>query len=377
MSWQSVRNLALGVLLAGLAALLSLAGAEVLVRVIAPQQLMQFRPDIWMPRDTLGWTFRPNVSARINSGDGWATIYTDERGFRVGEDGRQEGHQRVVLIGDSYMAAVQVDHEETLAGLMEAELGDELGEPVEVWNTAVPAWDPPHYLIKARRLLESEEAVDLILVAVYLGNDIVDWTREAFAPRHPSPRPQLRLPRQWAWGEWIEAIARPLDSELRQRSHLHILARTATSNLRMRLGLTSSSFPREYLAEEADSPRWENTAKLLAEIDAIAHDQGVPALFFLIPPKFQVDEAGLDRHLRVFDVDPADFRIDQPNELLGQRLEERGLQVLDATSALRQAVADGALPYGEVDTHFSSEGHEITWRVIREAVVDLLQDRRD
>jgi hypothetical protein len=362
------------VLLASISLLFSLGAAEALVRIAAPQQLVQFRPDIWMPVDTLGWTFRPNVSARINTGEGWAVIYTDERGFRVGEGGAIQANRRVALIGDSFMAAIQVDHEKTVAGLMEADLAETLREPVAVWNTAVPSWDPPHYLIRARQLLQIDDQVDLLLVAVYLGNDIVGWNREAFAPRNPAPRPQFRVPRRWSSNEWIETLVRPMDSVLRQRSHLYVMARSSTTTLRMRLGLSSSRFPEEYLLSEADSPRWNNTADILEAIEKTAKHRGVPVLFVLIPPRFQVHEQMLNRHVRAFGIDRTEIRIDQPNELLGARLRDRGLRVLDPTQALRQAVMEGARPYGTVDAHFSAEGHAITWASIRGEVVGLLQD---
>jgi len=143
--------------------------------------------------------------------------------------------------------------------------------------------------------------------------------------------------------------------------------------LRMKLGLSTIYFPREYLAAEAHSPRWDNTANILAEIEDVASSHGVPTLFVLIPPQFQVDHKILDRHIRAFAIEPTKIRIDQPNELLGRRLRNRGMRVMDLTPMLREAVTDGVKPYGKVDSHFSAEGHALAWSVIKSEVVALLR----
>src|SRR5213076_68873 len=39
--------------------------AELLIRLIAPQQLVLVRPDVWEPVDTVGWMFRPNLNTTV------------------------------------------------------------------------------------------------------------------------------------------------------------------------------------------------------------------------------------------------------------------------------------------------------------------------
>jgi hypothetical protein len=279
----------------------------------------------------------------------------------------------VLLIGDSFMAALQVEHEQSLAGLMESELESVVGAPVAVWNGAVPAWDPPHYLIRAREVFAGPEPIDLVLVAVYLGNDIVDWKSDAFEARDPTPQPRARMPRRAAPAEWIDALARPLDNTLRQRSHLYVLARHGLTAIRMRAGLSTIYFPDEYLVQARNSARWDTTADILSGIAELANAREVPVLFVLIPPDFQVDPPLLHRHAAVFGIETSDIRIDQPNELLVGRLSDRGLTVLDPTPALRAAVAEGRRTHGSVDSHYTAHGHAVTWEFIRDEVVRHLE----
>src|SRR5690348_18446707 len=70
--------------------IIACVGAEILVRTIEPQQLIMDRPDIWQPRDTVGWEHRPNVKTTINTGEGAVRFRTDSEGFRVVRNGRLE-----------------------------------------------------------------------------------------------------------------------------------------------------------------------------------------------------------------------------------------------------------------------------------------------
>lgn len=346
--------------------------SEGAVRLLAPQQPMILRGDIWQPVDSLGWSHRPNVATTINTGEGTVQVFTDHRGYRVSSSGPVEAARSVLLLGDSFMAALQVEYENSLAGLMERGLREAFGEPVAIRNTGVGAWDPPHYRLKIRRALDREPA-DLVVVAVYLGNDVVVEPVDSFNPRHPTPRPQFAIPSSLSPADWIIGVAAPIDFQLRQVSHLYLLARSQLVELRMRLGLSSIHFPEEFLASEADSPRWDVTANILEDVAREAEAREIPVLFFLIPAHFQVIQEDLDRHVRAFRLDTLNISIDQPNELLATRMRERDLSVLDVTPALRRAAAEGHRPYGVVDTHFNEIGHRVTWEAIQQKVVQLLE----
>lgn len=359
------------ILLAATSVLVCLLLAEGAVRLAAPQQTLLLREDIFHAVDTLGWAHRPDIATEVNTGEGAVRIYTDHRGYRVGAEGAVEGDKTVLLLGDSFMAALQVEYEESLAGLMEVGLSEALGQTVAVRNAGVGAWDPPHYLIEIRRALAREPA-ELVVVAVYLGNDIVERGADYFPPREETPRPPFRIPFSISPAAWFDGLVRPVDFHLRSSSHLYVLARTQLVELRMRLGLSSVYFPEEYLASEADADRWDVTAEILDEVAMEAEARGVPVVFVLIPAHFQVVQEDLDRHVRAFGIDAEQIRIDQPNELLGERIRAAGWTVLDPLPALRQAHEEGVRTYGRVDTHFSAGGHRVTWDFIRDTLVERL-----
>lgn len=361
----------LALLLGGTAAAL-LAG-ELLVRWAAPQQLVLIRPDLWRPADTVGWTHRAGVDTRVNTGERTVRFVTDERGFRVAPSGRPDGDLDVLLLGDSFMAALQVEHSRSFAGIVERELSQLLDRPVAVHNAAVGGWDALHYLLRGRQLLERGD-YDLTIVSVYLGNDLVHARTDAFDPRHPEERSGLRLPSEATADELVDALARPANDWLEVRSHLFVLSKNALRSVLMRLGLTARYIPEELRRDRADDPAWDLTARILAELDDVSRSRGVPALFALAPSDYQVDPELLRRHARALGVDPSLLDAEQPNHLLGSRLRERGLRTVDLLPALR-AADEGAELYGEVDPHFSPAGHRAMWRALREPLVELLQSR--
>jgi hypothetical protein len=63
-----IKNFAAGTLLMITSIVICLACAEVGVRTIHPQQLFEFRPDLYQPVNGLGWTFRPSIETGINTG---------------------------------------------------------------------------------------------------------------------------------------------------------------------------------------------------------------------------------------------------------------------------------------------------------------------
>jgi hypothetical protein len=140
------------------AVLLMLLLSELVVRLAAPQQLIQIRPELWRSVDSLGWMKRPDVTVQMNTGERTVTIHTDRDGNRVGAAGRTEAPTQVLLVGDSFMEALQVNHEQTVAHLWEEASSRQLGRPIAVRNSGVAGWGPNQYLVRARQMLQRERS---------------------------------------------------------------------------------------------------------------------------------------------------------------------------------------------------------------------------
>jgi len=344
--------------------------AEIAIRLVAPQQLILIRPDLWQPDDTVGWLHRPNVDIQINTGERTVRVLTDAEGFRVGPDSAADQGSQILFLGDSFVEALQVEHAQSAAGVLQELVSNAFGRPVLVRNAGIGGWGPSHYALRARSLL-ARHPYDLVITAVYLGNDIVS-SPVAIAPRAPAERYRLRLPSGTNRRELTNAILRPVNDFMEVRSHLYIFVRSRLQTLRMQVGLAPIDFPRHLLVSNRNVPDWGVTADILATIDSAASSRAVPTLFVLIPAPFQVDSTNLSQYVRGFGIDPATVDIQQPNELMRAELERRGLRVFDPLPAFQDAHSHGTPLHGVVDPHFSPEGNRLLAELLVPVVVDVL-----
>ena len=369
-----VRALVVNGALLGLSLGLSFVLAEAAIRLVAPQQLVIMRPDLWVPRDSLGYWNRSGVRTTVNTGERPALIVTDAEGYRVASSGRVEGDRTVLLLGDSFMKALQVDYEQSLAGRMEEALPRVVGGTVAVRNAGVDGWDPNQYLAFARSAL-ARDRIDVVVVALYVGNDVVSERVAMRPPLAPVIRRGFHLPGSLSRGALVDATVRPLNDALEQRSHFYVFAKSRASALLMRLGLTGADFPREIQRDFAASPGWAVTGDICAEIAALAASHGAATVFVLIPSSYQVHREQFVTFARGFGLDTTQVDLDQPNRLLGAALRARDLVVVDPLDSLRAAARTGQQLFGSVDRHLSPTGHAVIERTLRPAAAAALVER--
>lgn len=357
--------------------LLSLLAVEAAVRWIAPQQLIQLRPDIWQPHDGLGWERAPNLDVEINTGERTARLLTDSRGHRVGSHApKREPAYRILALGDSFIEALQVDYEDTVTARISDLLEDDLDVPVEVVNTGVAGWDPNHYLL--RLLAEFEQtSYNAAVVFLYAANDLIEEEKNYFPPRPSRRSSRLRIPRSLAKAELSRALLLPLNNALETRSHAFVLAKNRAWVARMRLGLSPRYLSSAFARSERDSYRWSLTARRCARIARDARAHGVPTVFVILPTVYQIDPMVGAAYRR--GAGSADDEIDygQVTEILVPALRELELEVVDLTPVFRHAFADGKRElYGSVDPHLSPAGHALTAETVAPLLRDLLVGRK-
>ena len=155
----------------------SLTLAEVVLRVATYGSL---RPPIAhrtlrIPHTTRGWALEPNARTLSKTEDYIVEVRTNSRGLRDREhDVRpQPGVRRIVVLGDSFMEAYQVDEDRALPRLLEKAFDD---SRVEVINLGVGGYGTLQEL-----LFWEEEGrrynPEVVILAVFLGNDLTDNSR--------------------------------------------------------------------------------------------------------------------------------------------------------------------------------------------------------
>jgi hypothetical protein len=343
---------------------------EGIVRAVAPQQLISYRSDVYQPAETLRYTKRPNIRTTINSGERTVHLTTDREGLRVGRTGRGDAETSVLVLGDSFMEALQVEYEQSVPGLLESALPALIERSVAVRNAGVGGYAPNQYAVLARRLLGREHFA-MVLIMVCLQND-VEPRHRIWAAQLPHMDHPLRVPNGLTSGELIDALAYPINDFLEQRSHLFTLARYGFRTALMRLHLSPLPLPTLYLKHRAMDPAWDSTVVILHEIGSMATARGVPVLYVLLPSSFQVDTAEWARYVRAFRVDTTDVDLNQPNRRIGGGLRGLGDSVIDATPTLAAAVRSGIQTHGRLDPHLTPEGHALVARLIEPSVGALI-----
>lgn len=367
----------LGRLVISLIALfVSLLLVEGLIRTFFPQELIYLnRSEIWEPDDVFGWKLRSNVSADINSGERKIHFATDEQGFRVGKEKITSPTYTILALGDSFIEGQLVEHEETVTGRLESLLSEYLAITVRVVNAGVAGWGPNQYLLRTERELEREN-YDLVVVFVYIENDLVTERHESFEAVTWEDRHHFRLPRTFSQEEFIDAVFYPMNDILETRSVAFVVLKKRLKVLLWRLGVTPFRFPEVFFLSDMQSVRYEVTTAISADIEKIASEHGIETLFVLIPSSLQVQEKSYQEYIQGFHIDPDLVDTTQPNRLLKEEFERVNLSVIDSLTEMQKIYkTKGVLLYDRINDHFTVAGHEalaaIVVPVLKETLLGL------
>jgi len=199
--------------------LLAIPILEIALRLFNPQQLIT-DVDIFVP-DTSGLGIRlaPNLDKTINTGEGNARLITDDKGYRISGYTQTSCDINILALGDSFLLALQVDYEETMTAILEKELTTALDKSSRIVNTGVGAYSPNHYLILAKNELKSNN-YDMVLVFVYLGNDIIESVDSSFPPITRTTR-EFRVPKNLSKPELVDALLYPINDIL-EKNHISL-----------------------------------------------------------------------------------------------------------------------------------------------------------
>jgi GDSL-like lipase/acylhydrolase family protein len=164
------------VLLALAGTVLAAAGAEALLRRLAPE-----RPSFYTADPAALYRLRPGTRARYHYP--WMApgeeveVAINGRGFRGAELAARKTGQRVVVYGDSFVEARSTRIEDTFPVRLGAALAERGLGPVEVVNAGVSGYGPDQVLARLdAELLELRP--DLVILALYAGNDWGDLVRD-------------------------------------------------------------------------------------------------------------------------------------------------------------------------------------------------------
>jgi hypothetical protein len=348
-------------------------GAIVIALVLSEAGLRLFYPQpmgVWhQDRDGLAlhWpglvTYLPQfgLSVSFNSG-----------GMRDREHAvaKPAGVFRVLVLGDSFIEALQVPFEGSVPSLLERELARQTGRSVEVISASVSGWGTDDEL----KYLESygtKWKADLILVAMTLHNDVHDNLRERFHTMEDGALVE-KPPRRLSFSQYklIE-----LKGLLASRSQAYqLLTRTrrlpgVRAEARQLNSHVLNLFSR--VTNEPVSTGIELTRLLLERIRSVGTQHGARVTLVLLPLAVQVSGERFAEFLRAQGRSIPDSDVERPQRLLAHVGEQVGIDVIDLLPGFREWTrGGGGSLFLERDGHWNGAGHRLAAKIVTWDLVD-------
>jgi GDSL-like Lipase/Acylhydrolase family len=272
---------------------------------------------------------------------------------------KRPGVFRIMVLGDSFMEALQVPFEESFPSLLERELGERSPGHVEVMNVSVSGWgtdDELRYLNRYGRRFRP----DLIVVAMTLHNDVSDNLRERFH----TIRDGALVERPPTQASFLDYKIIELKGLLASRFQVYQLITRARRAREMRVEAESLSRHVNGLFMPADariSRGLELTRLLLEQIRALAAEEGGRVVLVLIPLGVQVS----DREFTAFAGGTPGAQLERPQRELKRIADRVGVDAIDLLSGFQEWTASGGADlYLSRDGHWDRPGHRLAARLV-------------
>jgi hypothetical protein len=376
----------LSAILAGL--LFSLLLLEVALRWFGPIIPGNYDTGAYLVRhETLGHFHVPGFDGWIKTPEFTTHVAISRLGLR---DRRQSyekppGTFRVLLLGGSFIEAVQVAQRDGIAERLEALLNDDPARPVEVINAGVAAYGTGQELLLLDQV-GSKFQPDLVVLLFFVGNDLTnnnyhlelrggdlklalkpyfDLQSDGTLRLIPGPPP---LPR--------DGFA----TMMRRNSVLYNVFETGVANE------LNQSYPREQFEavgglrtpltglydtqiQEEWLRAWTISELLLARIRDRSAQMGAPLMIVGAPEWRALEPEAWAEELRKGNprsdgLDSGRLTIDAPTTHLGEVALRLGVPYVDLLPPLRSAYPTHKPLYYDVDKHWTANGHVVAAQVV-------------
>lgn len=321
-----------------------------------------FPPRFFEPHPDFGHFHVPGRTGHQHTREYDSYVAINAKGLRDQDYAyaKPAGTFRILILGDSFVEGLQVEHAETFEAQLETALSARSGGPVEVINGGVSRYGTDNALL----FLEGEGLKyrpDLVIYALY-PNDVTDnITNDLFRLENGVlAQEPINVPVT----DHIRAALYDYSYLYRVVLAISIRVMQQTDDTLIETGwgrvlpiYRASLRPREESA-------WQLTAALLARMQADVTQNGAALLIVYLPEIFQSE----DRLWAEVEQSGEALDRDAPQTQLAQIIPP-GAQFLDLTPGFQAAAQTEALYY-DVDGHFNPAGHTLAARLIQAALAD-------
>lgn len=352
--------------------------------------------EIFACHNHLGWTGAPNYHGVLNDANFRQELTFNSQGMHdTGHSFNKPANTfRILLLGDSFIQAVQVSEAESAHQILEDYLNRQVEQPnFEVISSGVVNWGTNQQLVYYREFGRRFEP-DLVLLAFYIGNDFADnlpgnvVTTQGFncyAPYFAVCRGQLKPdPLTYAPGiSHLQNNCAPLRRVainglgwLYQHSRLYrqleplMVAKWPRRQFgdAYPLAFTPLYLPTE---EPELAQAWQVTLATLAQLQQEVEADGRQFAVALISPEIIIRLGALSpqEQQQFLSDNPifADAQLDRPNRRLAQFFNRRGIPFIDLTQPMIEHWAATGTPlYLLGEGHWTVEGNRMAGELVAE-----------
>jgi hypothetical protein len=367
------------------ALLLPLLALEVALRLFGPILPGFYRTGTdLVAHPIFGHFHQPNVVVWRRTPEFVAAERINSKGLRDRELPYEKpaGAQRLLVLGDSYVEADQVDAREMLTTRLEALIGGR----TEVINAGVGGFGTAQEWLFFR-----EEGYryqpDVVLVVFFIGNDV----------RNNSARldNDARLLTEPYFGLAADGSLTPVDasSKVKPRAEgpfdgikrglrASVLYNVFETGVLEKLGQDDESedvytwSKNEEVYQARYSRDWEDawavTRALLAALKSDLEARGARLVLVAAPSDLQVRPDDWERLLRSKRLQARDFDLEKPNRLLAEIAGKLGVPLVDLLPKFRRAEAESRSGlFFRQNRHWTPDGHAVAARVIHAELTRL------
>ena len=365
-----LRRIAFALVFSGALGLVFIGLMELLVRIFQPQVLPRKIPSLWVQEPSIAWRHRPDVHIVANTGERDVEICIDAKGDRVacGVPPRTDCKKRILAIGDSYAEALAVPYEQTVWARIDADTG------ACTDDSGVAAYYLSQYVVMARQRLEAPGAhYDLVIVSLYLGNDLTDDPDKLPKALDVQYQPVRLLPDgldEKAIRDWFY----PWNSLLESHSQFYVAGRYAIRRFMDPGHVGIYGVPDVVRRSVFGKALRDGTARGLEEIAQEAHRHGARMLVSVVPHVTQVKDPDGSVLVHGLPKLAGDIDMDMSSREFVPQLQaipeiDRVVDLLPPMRAKRDQPLTG-----RYDTHLSPDGHAVWFEAVRGSVRELLAE---
>jgi stress-induced morphogen len=373
--------------------LVGLALAEVGARILGTP----FDKNVSYQCDRLvGWRGTPNFSRSTRVDEYEHEVIRNSRGMHDDEHetDKPDGTYRILILGDSFVEASEVEQEQTVHQILEDALNSHspVGMRFEVIVGGIRGWGPAQELLYFRTE-EQAYAPDLVLVFWYPKNDLQDIlpdyrrTHEGINCYTPyfaicdgrfDPEPWFSAPGiAPAWKE-CSTIKKTLTRVLNHiyynsRLYQHLEPLLAQSQGQIELDPWWLPWVKSAEADEILSYAYQLTDGIYSQLVDEVAQIGARTAFVVATPKeavrSEVDPVfreQLEAGPALGDLDPV-----RPNQIFTDMMTKKGLPVLDLQPHLISSIREsGESLYWETDGHWNIDGNRVAAELMANWLLD-------